>query len=75
MIGRQRQMTLAVLDDRDRETLGEVGERRHRGEVAAGIGGDDQRLLRPCQDLRRGGNQLASDLRMARDGRLGKPAS
>src|SRR5439155_8323248 len=34
MVGRQRQMPLAVLDDRDRETLGELGERRHRCGVA-----------------------------------------
>ena len=28
MVGRQGQMALAVLDDRDREALGERGERR-----------------------------------------------
>ena len=53
MIGRQVQMALAVLDDRDREALGQRGERRHRRAVAPGIGGDDQRVLRRREQSRR----------------------
>ena len=53
MVGRQVQMALAVLDDRDREALGQRGERRHRGAVAPEIGGDDQRVLRRREQPRR----------------------
>jgi hypothetical protein len=53
MVGRQRQMPLAVLDHRDREAFGEFGERRHGGAVAAGVGGDDQRVRRPKEQPRR----------------------
>ncbi len=57
VVGRQRQVAQTVLDDRDRKTLGEFGERRHRGMVAAGIGGDDQRVLRGGEDPGGGDNR------------------
>jgi hypothetical protein len=41
VICRQAQIALPVLDDRHREPLGKVGERRHGRGVAASIGGDD----------------------------------
>src|SRR3954467_3405414 len=38
MVGRQVQMALSVLDNRDREALGEGGKRRYGGTVAPGVG-------------------------------------
>ena len=38
-------MARAVLDDRDREALGEIGERGDRRRVAAGAGRDDDRVV------------------------------
>ena len=39
-------MSRSVLDDRERKTPGELGERRDRRRVAPGARGDDQRGLR-----------------------------
>ncbi len=57
MVGRQAEVALAMLDDGNRETLGEFGERRDRCAVAAGIGGDDERVLRRREEARRHGER------------------
>ena len=70
MIRRQAQMARPVLHDRDRKPLGEVGEGCHRGAVAAGAGGDDQRVLGRGQNARR----LVDRRRVGAGRRRGKPA-
>jgi hypothetical protein len=53
MVGGQRRVTWPVLNDRNREVLGEIGQRIDRGRILPGARGQDQRVLSAGEDTSR----------------------
>jgi hypothetical protein len=66
---------IAIEYDSFQEHVGKAALVRDSARRNALIARDWAPIVATAEDLRRGGNQLASDLRMARAGRLDKPAS